>query len=404
MPRSTNARSLTAAFVRSVKEPGKYHDGKGTGLYLFVKPSAARSWVQRIMIRGNRREMGLGSPPIVTLAEAREQAITNKRVAYFVGDPLIERRRAREVPTFRTAAHAAHGELAPTWKNPKDRDAFINNLSTYVFPHFGDAPIPDVTSADVRKAILAARAQVPGVARKLTYRVSAVFRWAIAEGHCSVNPATRDALALPRVERAPVHRKSLPYDDVSKFIETLRSSQAGATTKLALEFLILTACRSGEARNARWKQVSFGPDGSSSVTWTIPPDIAKSKRPFRVPLSDRAVEILRDAEELSNGSGLLFPGARSGKALSDMTLSKLVKGLGFDVDVHGFRASFRTWAQERTDYPREVCEAALAHKIGDAAEQAYARSDVFEKRRELMGDWSRFLGDSHRASVSGRSP
>lgn len=397
------SNGLTAAFVRAVREPGKYHDGKGTGLFLLVKPSGSRSWVQRIMVRGVRRELGLGSPPVVLLAEAREAALDNKRCAYAGGDPRAERRKARATPTFEEAARKTHVELAPTWKNPKDRAAFLNTLAKYIFPRIGRTPISDVTSADIRQTILAAREKVPGVAHKLTYRVSFVFRWAIAEGHCTMNPATAQALALPRVERTPSHRKALLYSEVANCIDVVMASGAGETTKLALEFLILTATRSGETRQARWQDFEFhGGDSAAraiGATWTIPAHIAKSKRPFRVPISKRALEILRRAEALSDGSVLVFPGAKRGRPLSDMTLSKLVKKLGFNADVHGFRTSFRTWAQEQTNFAWEVAEAAMQHKVGTAVEQAYARSDVFEKRRMMMDGWSRYLRESAVAEI-----
>lgn len=381
-------KKLTAAFVSSARDPGKYHDGKGTGLFLLVKPSGARSWVQRIVIRGKRREMGLGSPPVVSLAEAREQALDNKRVARAGGDPLSDKRQARAVLTFAEAARKTHAELSPTWKNPKDRAAFLSTLETYIFPRFGSVLLPDVTSADVRQAILAAREKAPGVAKKLTYRVSSVFRWGIAEGMCEQNPATAEALALPRIERKPNHRKALHYSAVADCIETVHASNAWAATKLALEFLVLTASRSGEVRLAKWAEIDL--DGA---TWEIPAERMKMKRPHRVPLSDRAAALLKQAAHLQDDSGLVFPSMR-GKALSDMTLSKLVKELGFDADVHGFRTSFRTWAQERTTFPREVAETALAHKTGDAVEQAYARSDLFEKRRKMMESWAVFLSET----------
>ena len=386
MPASNRiGKSLDAAFVASVKAPGKYHDGKGTGLFLLVKPSGARSWVQRIVINGRRREIGLGSPPVVTLTEARDQAIDNKRLVRGGHDPISMRRKAERILTFEEAARRTHVELSPTWKNPKDRAAFLSTLETYIFPRFGKIPLPDVTSADVRQAILAAREKAPGVARKLIYRVSSVFKWGIAEGMCVSNPAVSDALALPRETRAPQHRKSLPYSEVAACIDAIRSSGAWVSTKLALEFLILTASRSGEVRLARWNEVDL-----ADKTWTVPTERAKQKRPHRVPLSGRAIDILAEAGALRDGSGLVFPSLR-GRALSDMTLSKLVKELGFDADVHGFRTSFRTWGQEQTDYPREVQEAALSHKLGDAAEQAFARSDLFEKRRKMMQGWSAYL-------------
>lgn len=388
------SRSLTAASVNAAKTPGKYHDCKGTGLFLLVKPTGSRFWVQRLTIRGKRRELGLGSPPVVKLAEAREQALENKRLARVGGDPLAEKRREKAVLTFAEAARKTHTELSPTWKNPKDRDAFLASLEAYVFPRFGNVPLPEVTSAHVRQAILAARENAPGVAKKLIYRVSFVFKWGIAEGVCTLNPATSQALALPRDTRKPQHRKSLPFSEVAGCIEAVKASNAWAATKLALEFLILTASRSGEVRLARWDEID-----REAKTWTVPADRAKQKRPHRVPLSERALAILTEAETIQDESGFIFPSIR-GKALSDMTLSKLVKELDFNADVHGFRTSFRTWGQERTNYPREVQEAALGHKMGDSAEQAYARSDLFEKRRKMMERWASYLGEAESMVVA----
>jgi integrase len=316
---------------------------------------------------------------------AREQALENKRLARAGRDPITERRKAKSILTFEEAARKTHIELSPTWKNPKDRAAFLSSLERYTFPRFGNLSLPEVTSADVRQATLAAREVAPGVARKLVYRVSSVFKWGIAEGMCASNPAVSQALALPREVRKPKHRRSLPYSQVAECIETIKASQAWGSTKLALEFLILTASRSGEVRMARWEEIDV-----DAKTWTVPPERSKQRRPHRVPLSERALDILSQAGAQRDDSGLVFP-SLSGKPLSDMTLSKLVKELGFDADVHGFRTSFRTWGQEQTDYPREVQEAALGHKMGDAAEQAYARSDLFEKRRAMMESWAGFL-------------
>lgn len=378
-------KSLTAAFVSTIKEPGKYHDGKGTGLFLLVKPTGGRFWVQRIVIRGKRRELGLGSPPVVSLAEAREQALANKRTARLGGDPLAERRRAQAALTFEEAARRAHAELAPTWRNPKDQLAFLSTMKAYIFPRFGSVLLPDVTTSDVRQAILAAREKAPGVARKLVYRVSAVFRWGIAEGLCENNPSTAQALALPRIDRKPQHRKALPYDEVADCLATVRASRAWDATKLAIEFLVLTASRSGEVRLAKWDELDL-----AKKTWIVPAERMKMKRAHRIPLSESALKTLGEAAKLRDASNFVFPSVR-GRALSDMTLSKLIKELGFDADIHGFRTSFRTWVQEQTDYPREVAEAALAHKLGDDVEEAYARSDLFEKRRLMMAGWAEFV-------------
>ena len=261
-----------------------------------------------------------------------------------------------------------------------------------MFPSLGALPLSDVTGAEIRRAILSARMKVPGIARKLVHRTSRVFKWGIAEGLCTTNPSTSEALALPRLQRDVQHRKALPYLQVANCIEVVKHSRARATTKLALEFLILTATRSRETREARWSEFEVGDLRTKyGATWAIPEDRSKMHREHFVPLSKRAVEILREAKTLSNKSDLVFPGTKVGRPISDMTLSKLIKELGFEADVHGFRTSFRTWTQEQTSFPREVAEAALAHKVGDAAEQAYARSDFLEKRRSMMEDWAQFL-------------
>lgn len=381
------AKVLTAQFVRTVQRPGKYFDGHG--LFLRVAPNGSRFWVQRITIRGKRRELGLGPPALVSLAEAREKALANRKLAFNGGDPLAEKRKAKAILTFEEAARKAHIELSPTWKNPRDQAAFLSTLQMHVFPRFGTTLVSDVTSADIRQAVLAVRQTAPEVARKLVFRVSAVFKWAIAEGMRKDNPARADVLALPRVEAKTKHRKALPYSEVASCIETLKKSRAGMSTKLALELLILTASRSGEVRLAEWAE--FDLDGT---IWEIPAERMKMKRPHRVPLSPRAISVLTAARVLTDGSGLVFPSTKQGRPLSDMTLSKLVKEQGFDVDVHGFRTSFRIWVQERTKFPREVAEAALAHLSGDVVERAYARSDLFEKRRKMMDAWATFLANA----------
>ncbi|TBA65363.1 site-specific integrase [Rhizobium ruizarguesonis] len=385
-------KALTAQFVKNASTPGKYFDGHG--LYLRVDDGGGRYWVQRIVIRGKRREIGLGPASLVSLAEARSSAIENRRAARAGGDPIANKRQAKDILTFKAAAEKAHVELSPTWKNPKDRAAFLSSLEKHVFRDFGYTLISDVTSADIRKVILNVRKTAPEVARKLTFRLSAVFKWAIAEGMRADNPALAAALALPRQEKSAGQRKALPYDEVHDCIETISKSGAGASTKLALELLILTACRSGEVRGARWEELDL-----AAKVWTIPADRMKMKKLHRVPLGKRVLAILDEAMKLDDESGLVFPGTKRGKQLSDMTLSKLVKELGYAVDVHGFRTSFRTWAQERTNFPREIAEAALAHMAGDAVERAYARSDVFQKRRKMMDAWAAYVAESHKDNV-----
>ncbi len=391
IPTRRASKALTAALVRNTQEPGKYHDGGGLGLYLRVEPNGSRFWVQRIMIRGKRRELGLGSPPLISLAEVRETAAENKKLARTGGDPLQAKRDARAIPTFAEAVSRVHEMHKPSWRNEKHARDFINSLEAYAIPKIGSLKISDIGSADVLSVLTPIWMEKPETARRVRQRIGTVLKWAIAQGWRSDDPARDIAQALPKHNRTKVHRKALPFEDVAKCIETVRASGAWLATKLALEFLILTATRSGEVRGARWDEIDL--HGAKDIfaanraTWVIPAERMKMKKPHRIPLSARAVKILRDAELLRDESGLIFP-SKTGKQLSDMTLSKLVKELGFDADVHGFRTSFRTWAQEQTDFPREVAEAALAHAGGDAVERAYARSDVFEKRREMMETWA----------------
>lgn len=292
------------------------------------------------------------------------------------GRPAPDQRSGAAVPTFEEAARWTHAELSPTWNNPKDRAKFLTLLETYMFPTLGRMKVSEVTSAHVRQAILAAKKIAPSVARKLVFRASAIFKWAVVEGLQSDNPARADALALPRDETVRRPRKALPYDAVPGCLAVIHAPRAGLSTKFAIEFLVLTAGRTSEVRQADWSEINL-----DAAVWAIPSVRMKMKKLHRVPLSPRALEVLREASSLGPGSVLVFPGTKAGRPLSDMTLSKLVKEVGFDADVHGFRTSFRTWAQERMNFPREVAEFALAHVVGDAAERAYARSDLFEKRR-----------------------
>ncbi|WP_114966821.1 tyrosine-type recombinase/integrase [Alkalilacustris brevis] len=377
-------KALTAQAVKSAKDPGKYFDGHG--LYLRIDRSGARFWVQRIVIRGKRREMGLGSPDLVSLAEARTIALANRKLAREGGDPIQARREALAVMTFEDAARRVHELHKPTWKNPKHADQFINTLATYVFPVIGRTRAPDVTTADVLQVLTPIWLEKPETARRVKQRIGTVMKWCIAQGWRQDNPATSIEKALPKQPNTKEHRKALPYQEVAGFLDVLRASGAGLSTKLALEFLILNAARSIEVREARWSEFDL-----TARLWEIPAARMKMKRPHRVPLSPAAVRILEAAQGLDDD--LVFPGTKKGRPMSDMTLSKLVKELGFPFDVHGFRTSFRTWAQERTNFPREVAEAALAHLTGDAVERAYARSDVFEKRRKMMEAWAGYLAE-----------
>lgn len=383
----TPEKALTAQFVKTVKDPGKYFDGHG--LFLRVQPNGQRQWVQRITIRGKRCELGLGNPSLVSLAEARETALANRKLAVSGGDPMRAKKEAEAVLSFEDAARKVHALHLPTWRNPKHGAQFLSTLETYAFPRIGALKVADVTTADVLGVLMPIWTVKPETAARVRQRIGTVMKWAIAQGWRQDNPAQSIDQALPKRDKSlRQHRKALTYGEVADCIKVVQASSAGLSTKLALEFLVLTATRSGEARGATWAEVELG----ASPCWTIPASRMKAKRDHRIPLSPRALEILGQAKNLSDGSGLVFPGTKLGKPLSDMTLSKLVKALGFDADVHGFRTSFRTWAQERTNFPREVAEAALAHTIKDKAEAAYARSDLFDKRRKMMEGWATYLG------------
>ena len=379
-------KALSAAFVRTVNEPGKYFDGHG--LFLKVDASGARRWVQRIVIRGKRTELGLGSASLVSLAEARQTALDNRKAAREGKDPLQARREAEAALTFEEAARKVHALHLPTWRNVKHGAQFISTLEVYAFPRMGNIKVADVTTADVLAVLTPIWLTKGETARRVRQRIGTVMKWAVAQGWRQDNPADAIAQALPKQDRTQKHRKSLSYGDVASCIETVHRSKAASSTKLCFELLVLCVTRSGEARLARWDEIDL-----EKAEWTIPGERMKAKKPHRVPLSSRAVDVLREAQSLDDGSGLVFPGTRSGKPLSDATLRKLVRELGYDVDIHGFRTSFKTWCQERTNVPSEVSEFALAHVKRDKAEAAYARSDLFDKRRKLMERWAGFLGE-----------
>jgi len=348
--------------------------------------------VQRITIQGKRREIGLGSAELVSLGKVRSKAIENYKLAREGGNPLKDREEAREkrevIPTFEQAAYIVHDMRDETWTD-KHSLRFINSLKIHVFPQIGHMKISDITSADILGVLQPIWTKKTETARKIKQRIIRIMKWAIVKNYRKDNPAENVDEALPRVDMITQSRKALPYEEVRQCIERVKQSKAGITTKLALEFLILTAARSGEVRGATWAEIDF-----DKSLWEIPAERMKMKRAHRVPLGIRGMEILSQAKMFDFGYDLIFPNPNSGKPLSDMTLSKLVKELGFDVDVHGFRTSFRTWAQEQTDYPREIAEMALAHGVGNAVEQAYARSDLLDRRRKMMNDWADYIAQA----------
>ena len=375
--------ALTPAFVRNVSQAGRYCDGQG--LYLDVRLSGSRGWIQRLTIRGRRTELGLGGFPLVSLKEAREKAFANRKLAREGGDPLSEKRRVESTPTFADATRQVWNQLRPGWRSPQHAQLWLSSLERYAVPRIGKMPISEVTSADVIGILAPIWHDMPPTARKLRQRIRAVMEWAVAMGLRPDNPCDRIGPVLGSQGGVVRHMRALPHGEVSSAIETVRRSNSRPVVKLAFEFLVLTATRSGEVRGALWTEIDRG-EGA----WIIPARRTKAAREHRVPLCRRALEILEEARALDRGSPLVFPGLRR-NPIATTALSELLRELKIAAVPHGFRSSFRDWAAEDTDHPREVVEAALAHKVRNPVEAAYRRTDLFERRRRLMVDWAGYL-------------
>ncbi len=384
-------RALSAAFIRSAP-PGRHADGNG--LFLYVKPEGTRSWIQRLVIRGRRREMGLGSIALVSLAEARELALANRKLARSGGDPLADKRRAAGVPTFAEAARRVVEQKRGGWRGRWHAQNWLRSLERYAFPRIGNRPVSEVNSADVLEILTPIWHKKAETARAVRQRVRMVLEWSIAMNLRNDNPCDRIGPVLGPQNDIVTHRQALPHGEVAAAVEKARPSGAAApAVGLAFEFLVLTAARSAEVRLATWDEM----DAAGRV-WTIAAGRMKAKREHRVPLCGRAVEILEAARTLGDGD-LVFP-MRSGRSIAASTLPKMLKYLGIAAVPHGFRSSFRDWAAEKTDHPREVIEAALAHVVPNKVEAAYARSDLFERRRLLMDDWAAYLDGERRVEDS----
>ena len=378
------SNALSAAFLRSAP-PGRYADGNG--LYLFVQPSGTRSWIQRLVVRGRRRELGLGSLALVSLAEAREKALSNRKLARQGGDPLAEKRRTEGIPTFAEAAMRVLEQKREGWRGRRHHREWMSSLRRYAFPRIGKMPVSEVTSADVLEILTPIWHRKASSARRVRQRLRAVLEWAVAMEYRIDNPCDRIGPVLGLQQDVTEHMRALPHREVAAAIRTVRAATAPELAKLAFEFLVLTAARWSEVRWAEWAEI----DRDEGV-WTVPARRMKANRKHRVPLCGRALEILEAARTLGEGTGPLVFTRRGGKPLNDKELRWLVREQGIAAVPHGFRSSFRDWAAEETDYPREVIEAALAHVVRNRVEAAYARSDLFERRRVLMDDWARYLG------------
>ena len=393
---NTKHNLLTATKVRTLTTPGTYTDGDT--LTLRVSKTLNKRWVQRITIYGRQRNIGLGAYPAVGLAEARTKAQENARAIRQGRDPIKEKRSARErleeqdcIPAFREAAAAVIEIYRPTWKSDKTAKQWDGSLNKHVFPAMGDKRISEITTAHVTSILEPIWTKHEDVSRKLFQRMAIIFRHAISKGWRTDNPADERATnGLPKRRRRRNHFPALPYEEVPAALATIRDSDADLNTKLAFEFMVLTAARSGEVRRAQWDEIDL-----EKRVRTVPDSLMKMDKEHKIPLSDRAVEILEQARTLTNGE-LVFPTKRSiqkddPRPFSDMAFSMLMKRLGFAAVPHGFRSSFKDWTRERqqgSDIPSEL---ALAHFPEDKVKGAYARSDLLETRRRLMQNWDHFL-------------
>ena len=374
--------TLSAQKVKTAK-PGRHGDGRG--LFLYVKPSGTRSWVLRYQVQGRRRDLGLGAYPDVSLAMARERAAEARRLIVNGQDPIAKKQQSKP-KTFKDTALELIESKRPGWKNAKHAAQWSATLETYVFPKIGQVQVAKIETADVVGVLTPIWTQKTETANRVRQRIEAVIDYATALGvRSGDNPARwrghlDHLLPKPSKVRAVKHHPALPHADIAAFMGDL-SRRTGVAAR-ALSFTILTAARSGETRGMTWAEVDL-----ENRLWIIPAARMKACKEHRVPLSADAITSLGPRRD---DDALVFESeAKPGRPISDMSMTAVLRRMGRDaITVHGFRSTFRDWAGETTGFPREVIEAALAHRIKDKAEAAYARSDLFDKRRNLMEAWA----------------
>jgi integrase len=374
--------SLTARKVQAVSKPGLHNDADG--LYLHVSATGAKNWILRVVVHGARRDLGFGSASLVPLAEAREKARAMRKVARDGGDPTGLRR--RQGIDFAEAARTVHTNLRPTWRNAKHAETWLATVEAHAIPVFGIRPIDTVGTADLLLVLSPIWTVKHETAKRLKQRLAAIFDWAKGAGHYPhENPVNGLNMALPQVKAKPEHMPALDWRALPGFMADLRRRE-GLSAR-TLEFIVLTAVRSGEARSARWDEI----DGD---VWIIPGARMKRGVPHRVPLCSAALAVLDTVRGLDRE--LVFPSSQRGKdgaarSQSVMVFKALFKRMERDgFTTHGFRSTFRDWCSESVRADREVAEAALSHAFGNEVERAYARSDLFERRRALMNDWGQY--------------
>lgn len=382
--------ALTGKLTKKLVENlGAGRHGDGGGLYLVVDPSGARRWIVRVTVKGQknrkgapmRTDFGLGSADLVTLNQARERALEYRRMARQGLNPRYNAK--QDVPTFEEFAQQVHIDRLPTWKNAKHGQQWINTLRDYAFPKVGRMPLDSIGQPEVLMCLSPIWTDKHETARRLAQRIKTVLDVAKAKGfRDGENPVTaiKDAGVLPKVMKKPKHHKAMDWRDVPAFYAGLRDRNAMAAK--ALMFTCLTGSRTAEVLGMRWDEVDF-----DKTIWTCPAERMKANDAHRVPLTSEMLSILEPLQAMQ--STYVFEGQKRHHSLSNMAMLMLLRRMGVkDATVHGFRSTFRDWASEVANAPREVAEMSLSHKIGSDVERAYARSDLLDRRRSLMERWS----------------
>ncbi|WP_171208767.1 MULTISPECIES: site-specific integrase [unclassified Ruegeria] len=376
---------LTKKLVENLG-PGRH--GDGSGLYLVVDPSGARRWIVRVTVKGQknrkgaplRTDFGLGGADVVTLNQARERALEYRRMAKAGLNPRFNAH--REIPTFEELSRQVHIERLPTWKNAKHGQQWLNTLRDYAFPKIGRMPVDSIDQPEVLMCLSPIWTEKHETAKRLSQRIKTVLDVAKSKGFRSgENPVTaiREGKVLPTVKAKVQHHDAMPWQELPAFYADLQTRSAMAAK--ALQFTILTACRTSEVLEMKWPEVDV-----DARLWTIPAERMKGGQVHRVPLTDEMLAILEPLRALA--SDYVFEGQKRHQPLSNMSMLMLLRRMRQDgVTVHGFRSSFRDWAAEAARAPRELAEAALAHQVGSDVERAYARSDLLERRRDLIERW-----------------
>lgn len=375
-----------------VENLGAGRHGDGAGLYLVVDPSGARRWIVRVTVKGQknskgaplRTDFGLGGADVVTLNQARERALEYRRMAKSGLNPRFNAQ--RDIPTFEELARQVHIDRLPTWKNPKHGQQWVNTLRDYAFPKIGRMPVDSIGQPEVLMCLSPIWTSKHETAKRLAQRIKAVLDVAKSSGFRSgENPVTsvKEAGVLPKVKAKVSHHDAMPWQDVPTFYAELEARTA--TAAKALQFTILTVCRTSEVLGMVWEEVDW-----DARLWTIPEHRMKGGKAHRVPLTDEMLRIL-DAMRALRGD-FVFRGQRRDAPLSNMSMLMLLRRMGLEqYTVHGFRSTFRDWSAEAAGFAREIAEAALAHQLGSDVERAYARSDLLERRRLLAQRWTAHL-------------